>query len=152
MSELQVKLRRTLMISLIPLALLEMYPQPRKILPCRLLDPSFPLLLALLEYLGLPIPVLSPMSVGGGVGGPSRELSSGRAPTPAEDSGSASAAFVLKHELEELRIKVRILEGRKTEDHDRIRTLETKAAEADMLKAARVKLQGELVSAPFSSV
>jgi dynactin 1 len=76
------------------------------------------------------------------IGGHSRESIPLRAPTPAEES--ASAAFVLKHELEELRIRVRILEGRKVEDQDRIRSLETKAAEADTLRSARVKLQGQL--------
>lgn len=68
-----------------------------------------------------------------------------RAPTPSAES--ASAAFALKHELEELRIKVRILEGRKVEDHDKIRSLEVKAAEADTLRSARVKLQGQLSEA-----
>lgn len=53
---------------------------------------------------------------------------------------------MLKHELEELRIKVRILEGRKVEDQDRIRSLEMKAAEADTLRSARVKLQGQLAA------
>ncbi|KAI9631947.1 dynein associated protein-domain-containing protein [Dioszegia hungarica] len=77
------------------------------------------------------------------IGGHSRESIPLRAPTPAEES--ASAAFVLKHELEELRIKVRILEGRKVEDQDRIRSLETKAAEADTLRSARVKLQAKFL-------
>jgi hypothetical protein len=41
-----------------------------------------------------------------------------------------------------LRIKVRLLEGRRMEDQEKIKVMEAKAAEADTLRAARVKLQG----------
>lgn len=47
-----------------------------------------------------------------------------------------------KRELEELRIKIRILENKKHEDQEKIRDLETRVGEADSLKAARVRLQG----------
>jgi dynactin 1 len=47
-----------------------------------------------------------------------------------------------KRELEELRIKVRQLEQRKTEDQERIKGLESKAVELDTMRTARVKLQG----------
>lgn len=56
---------------------------------------------------------------------------------------SSAIGFTSKRELEELRIKIRILENRKTEDQERIRSLEAKVGEADTLRAARVKLQGE---------
>lgn len=67
-----------------------------------------------------------------------------RAPTP--DAESSTAVFAQKRELDELRIKVRILENRRAEDQDRIKTMEARAAEADTLRAARVKLQGTLRS------
>jgi dynactin 1 len=44
--------------------------------------------------------------------------------------------------LDELRIKVRLLEGRRMEDQEKIKVYQAKAAEADTLRAARVKLQG----------
>jgi dynactin 1 len=56
---------------------------------------------------------------------------------------SAGVAFAQKREVEELRIKVRLLEGRRSEDQERIKALESKVGEADALRAARVKLQGE---------
>jgi len=59
------------------------------------------------------------------------------------DEHGSSATFALKRELEELRIKVRILETRRSEDQDRLKAMEAKALEADALRAARVKLQGE---------
>lgn len=52
------------------------------------------------------------------------------------------AVFAQKRELDELRIKVRLLEGRRMEDQEKIKVMEAKAAEADTLRAARVKLQG----------
>ena len=55
---------------------------------------------------------------------------------------SSIAVFAQKRELDELRIKVRLLEGRRMEDQERIKVMEAKAAEADTLRAARVKLQG----------
>jgi dynactin 1 len=63
-----------------------------------------------------------------------------RAETP--DKESAGAIFGQKRELDELRIKVRLLESRRAEDQDRIKSMEARAAEADTLRAARVKLQG----------
>jgi dynactin 1 len=63
-----------------------------------------------------------------------------RAETP--DKEPSSAVFAQKRELDELRIKVRLLEGRRAEDQDRIKSMEARAAEADTLRAARVKLQG----------
>lgn len=63
-----------------------------------------------------------------------------RAETP--DQESAGAVFGQKRELDELRIKVRLLESRRAEDQDRIKSMEARAAEADTLRAARVKLQG----------
>jgi dynactin 1 len=53
------------------------------------------------------------------------------------------AVFAQKRELDELRIKVRLLEGRRAEDQERMKVMEAKAAEADTLRAARVKLQGK---------
>jgi len=58
------------------------------------------------------------------------------------DEQSAAATFALKREVEELRIKVRILEARRSEDQERLKSVEAKALEADALRAARVKLQG----------
>ena len=63
-----------------------------------------------------------------------------RAPTP--DTESAAALFAQKRELEEMKIKMRLLETRRAEDQDRIKSLESKVGEADALRAARVKLQG----------
>ena len=67
------------------------------------------------------------------VAGPSR--------SPSPDKEHA-AVFAQKRELEELRIKVRLLETHKTQDQARIRELEGMMGEADALRAARVKLQG----------
>lgn len=46
-----------------------------------------------------------------------------------------------KRELEELRIKLRLLEARRAEDQERIKSLEKKASEGDQLAAIRAKLQ-----------
>jgi dynactin 1 len=64
-----------------------------------------------------------------------------RSQTPVDES--QVAVFAQKRELDELRIKVRLLEGRRAEDQERMKVLEAKAAEADTLRAARVKLQGK---------
>ena len=56
---------------------------------------------------------------------------------------SSIAVFAQKREVDELRIKVRLLEGRRAEDQEKIKVMEAKAAEADTLRAARVKLQGK---------
>lgn len=66
-----------------------------------------------------------------------------RAPTP--DRESTATNFAQKREVEELKIKIRILENRRNEDQERIKSLEGKVGEADALRAARVKLQGELI-------
>lgn len=58
-------------------------------------------------------------------------------PTPHEST--------LKREVEELRIKLRILEARKVEDQERIKALETKAADGDAMRAARGKLQSMIL-------
>ncbi|RXK41589.1 dynactin 1 [Tremella mesenterica] len=60
---------------------------------------------------------------------------------PASPEKEHSAGFAQKRELEELRIKVKIMEMRKNEDQQKLRELEIRAGEADALKAARVKLQ-----------
>jgi len=65
-----------------------------------------------------------------------------RAQTPAGVEESSIAVFAQKRELDELRIKVRLLEGRRSEDQERLKVMEAKASEADALRAARVKLQG----------
>ncbi|KAL7423292.1 hypothetical protein Q5752_002593 [Cryptotrichosporon argae] len=52
-------------------------------------------------------------------------------------------AFAQRRELEELRIKVRLLESRRGEDQERLKALEAQAGEADALRAARVKLQAK---------
>lgn len=44
--------------------------------------------------------------------------------------------------MEELRIKIKILENRRSDDQEKIKNLEAKVGEADSLRAARVKLQG----------
>jgi hypothetical protein len=67
-----------------------------------------------------------------------------RAQTPNDESSVAH--FAQKRELDELRIKVRLLEGRRVEDQERIKVMEAKAAEADTLRAARVKLQGKFTN------
>jgi dynactin 1 len=51
--------------------------------------------------------------------------------------------FAQKRELDELRIKVRLLETRHNEDAERIRTLEKKETDADQLHAVRAKLQAK---------
>lgn len=61
-----------------------------------------------------------------------------RPPSPDEEHTLSAQ----KRELEELRIKIRILESKKHEDQEKIRDLETRVGEADSLKAARVRLQG----------
>jgi dynactin 1 len=65
-----------------------------------------------------------------------------RAQTPSGVEEASIAVFAQKRELDELRIKVRLLEGRRAEDQEKIKVMEAKAAEADTLRAARVKLQG----------
>ncbi|WVR06294.1 hypothetical protein IAU60_003324 [Kwoniella sp. DSM 27419] len=65
---------------------------------------------------------------------------SSRPTTPGRET---PGAFANKRELDELRIKVRTLEGRKHEDQDRIKDLESRAAEVDTLRAARIKLQAK---------
>jgi hypothetical protein len=65
-----------------------------------------------------------------------------RAPTPDKEATTA-ALFAQKREMEEMKIKMRILESRRAEDQERIKSLESKVGEADALRAARVKLQGE---------
>lgn len=59
------------------------------------------------------------------------------------DKETSTAIFAQKRESDELRIKIRILENRRIEDQERIKVMEARAAEADTLRAARVKLQGE---------
>lgn len=46
-------------------------------------------------------------------------------------------------ELDELRVKIRMLEGRRQEDLERMRGMEAKVLEAENFMAARSKLQGE---------
>lgn len=53
--------------------------------------------------------------------------------------------FAQKRELEELRIKVRLLETRRNEDQERINHLEKVSNDADQLHAVRAKLQSELM-------
>lgn len=57
-------------------------------------------------------------------------------------SATQSLNTLQKRELDELRIKTRILESRRAEDQERMRDLEVRAEEAETLKAARGKLQG----------
>jgi dynactin 1 len=64
-----------------------------------------------------------------------------RAQSP--DPQKAAEALAAKHELDELRIKLRLLEQRKAEDMEKIRALEGKAAELETMRSARVKLQGK---------
>ncbi|BEJ17135.1 hypothetical protein CspHIS471_0605360 [Cutaneotrichosporon sp. HIS471] len=56
---------------------------------------------------------------------------------------STAAVFAQKRELEELRIKVRLLESHRTEDQVTIKGLEKRAAEGDSLPAIRAKLQAK---------
>jgi dynactin 1 len=55
--------------------------------------------------------------------------------------------FAHKRELEELRIKIRLLESHRVEDQATIKELEKRAAEADQLPAIRAKLQCEFEDA-----
>ncbi|WVN86516.1 uncharacterized protein L203_101680 [Cryptococcus depauperatus CBS 7841] len=55
-----------------------------------------------------------------------------------------------KKELEELRIRVRVLENKKTEDQERIKSLEDRVEEADVSRAARAKLQAKFQEAQHS--
>ncbi|TXT13518.1 hypothetical protein VHUM_00885 [Vanrija humicola] len=48
-----------------------------------------------------------------------------------------------KREIEEFKIKIRLLDARRTEDQDKIRELERKATDADQLQAIRAKLQSK---------
>nr|KIR89490.1 dynactin 1 [Cryptococcus tetragattii IND107] len=66
-------------------------------------------------------------------------LSLSRLPSSEEEH----TLFAQKRELEELRIKIRILENKKHEDQEKIRDLETRVGEADSLRAARVRLQAK---------
>jgi hypothetical protein len=50
---------------------------------------------------------------------------------------------ILAREIDELRIKLRVLEARRGEDQERIKGLELKAIEAENFAQARGKLQGE---------
>ena len=63
-------------------------------------------------------------------------------PPLAWSSDKEVAANPSKREIDELRIRLRILENRKAEDQERIKMLEAKVGEADILRSARVKLQG----------
>ncbi|ORX40158.1 dynein associated protein-domain-containing protein [Kockovaella imperatae] len=73
---------------------------------------------------------------------PETPLPGGRI-SPFKTETSVATPFGQKRELEELRIKVRILENRRTEDQEKIRSLEAHVGEADALRAARVKLQAK---------
>ncbi|GMK57406.1 hypothetical protein CspeluHIS016_0402400 [Cutaneotrichosporon spelunceum] len=70
---------------------------------------------------------------------PRSPLTSRRALSP----DSSVAVFAQKRELEELRIKVRLLESHRAEDHATIKGLEKRAAEGDSLPAIRAKLQAK---------
>ena len=83
------------------------------------------------------LPTLAPVSYREG----SLASQPSRASSPDRDLSAASLAT--KRELEELRIKVRILENRKSDDQERVKALESKVGEADTMRAARVKLQGQ---------
>lgn len=61
------------------------------------------------------------------------------------DREAAAAVFAQKRELEELRIKVRLLETRRNEDQERINHLEKVSNDADQLHAIRAKLQSKLL-------
>ncbi|WVQ65710.1 uncharacterized protein L199_003888 [Kwoniella botswanensis] len=73
---------------------------------------------------------------------PSNATQQNQAPS-AGDSPEKDITFTQKRELEELRIKIRILENRKHEDQEKIKVLEGRVGEADTLRAARVKLQAK---------
>jgi dynactin 1 len=75
-----------------------------------------------------------------------------RAQTPSGVEEASIAVFAQKRELDELRIKVRLLEGRRMEDQEKIKVMEAKAAEADTLRAARVKLQGTYMDSRIRKV
>ncbi|BEJ01948.1 hypothetical protein CcaverHIS631_0606300 [Cutaneotrichosporon cavernicola] len=66
-------------------------------------------------------------------------------PSPSNPSSplTPTAVFAQKRELEELRIKVRLLESHRTEDQATIKGLEKRAAEGDSLPAIRAKLQAK---------
>ncbi|KAK8858530.1 hypothetical protein IAR55_002757 [Kwoniella newhampshirensis] len=66
-----------------------------------------------------------------------------RPSSPEMENHTTASVFTQKRELEELRIKVRILENRRHEDQERMKSLESRANEADTLRAARVKLQAK---------
>ncbi|EKC97797.1 hypothetical protein A1Q2_07900 [Trichosporon asahii var. asahii CBS 8904] len=63
------------------------------------------------------------------------------------DREAAAAVFAQKRELEELRIKVRLLETRRHEDQERINHLEKVSNDADQLHAIRAKLQSKFTRA-----
>ncbi|WWC88610.1 uncharacterized protein L201_003523 [Kwoniella dendrophila CBS 6074] len=73
---------------------------------------------------------------------PTSKTVAGKEETPS-NSPERDSAFSQKRELEELRIKIRILENRKHEDQEKIKELEGRVGEADVLRAARVKLQAK---------
>ncbi|ODO01512.1 hypothetical protein I350_06332 [Cryptococcus amylolentus CBS 6273] len=76
---------------------------------------------------------------------PSPEAHPAANPTPRSPSPDKGATHEssMKRELEELRIRVRILETRKHEDGEKIKDLEGRVGEADSLKTARVRLQAK---------
>lgn len=55
----------------------------------------------------------------------------------------SAAVFAHKRELDELRIKLRLLETRRNEDQERIKELEKKESDSDQLTAVRAKLQAK---------
>ncbi len=60
----------------------------------------------------------------------------------ATSAGRPTVTAATAREVDELRIKLRLLEARRADDQDRIKGLELKAIEAENFAQARVKLQG----------
>lgn len=58
---------------------------------------------------------------------------------------ASDASRVAVREVEDLRIKIRVLEGRRAEDAERIKTLESKALEAETDAQAKEKLRSEYI-------
>ncbi|WOO77325.1 Dynactin, isoform [Vanrija pseudolonga] len=88
--------------------------------------------------LGLGVP--SPR-VARGTHGRQLSTSSSAGAPPAPDVEMVALISSQKREIDDFKIKVRLLESRRTEDQERIKTLEKKATDADQLQAIRAKLQ-----------
>ncbi|KAL1412932.1 hypothetical protein Q8F55_000681 [Vanrija albida] len=96
-----------------------------------------------------PSPTASTVTLGLGVPTPrvgrpthGRQLSTSSA-VSGTDVETAALISSQKREIEECKIKIRLMDTRRVEDQERIKVLEKKATDADQLQAVRAKLQAK---------